>query len=127
MNIIFGDAVQHLPDSFTILELDSFDIDHTGITQKAWAVIENVPLHEFATLTDYRSAHENLLSEYRQQNWTYCLSAIRSLMGRWNGDLDSFYQHLKQRILDYQQNPPAADWNGAIVRQAIGSELHNNV
>jgi hypothetical protein len=121
MNIIFGDAIKNIPDSFTVLELDTIRVEDSDVTQKAWAVVENIPLHEFSTLADYRSAHENLMIEYRQQNWEYCMSAIRSLTGRWNGELDSFYQHLSQRIQDYRENPPGPGWDGTIFRKSTNA------
>ena len=117
MNIIFGNAIDDIPNSFTKLELDTVEIEGTGVRQKAWAVIENIPLNEFSTLVDYQLAHENLLIEYRDRNWVFCISAINALTGRWNGELDSFYQHLRARIEEYQQNPPPPEWDGTIFKK----------
>jgi hypothetical protein len=117
MNIIFGDAINDIPDSFTKLELDTVEIEGTGDKHTAWAVVENIPLHEFSTLAEYRLAHENLLLEYRAKNWAFCISAINALTGRWNGELDSFYQHLRERVEGYQLNPPPPDWDGTIFKK----------
>lgn len=113
MNIIFGNQVKDLSDRFTVLELDTF---HTAQgPETAWCVVENIPLVDFATLEDYRKAHTNLMQAYRERNWEYCFSAIGSLRGRWNGELDSFYDNLELRIKGLAETPPADDWDGLLV------------
>jgi len=118
MNIIFGDDIKDLPDNYTILELDNFKFAGADDVVKAYCVVENIPLHEFPTLDDYRQAHNQLLVEYRQRNWEYCQSAIKSLTGRWGGELDSFYENLLQRVNRYVDNPPDPDWDGVILKSA---------
>jgi hypothetical protein len=118
MNIIFGDDIKNLPDNYTILELDSFRLPGSDDIVKAYCVLENIPLGEFTTLDDYRNAHNELLKQYHAQNWEYCQSAIKALMGRWGGDLDSFYQNLSDRVETYVLNPPAEGWDGVILKIA---------
>ena len=114
MNIIFGDAIKEIPDSFTILELDTFRAPN-NVLQTAYCVVETIPLSEFATLEDYKKIHVDLMKYYREQQWNYCEHAIEGLMGRWNGELDSFYTNLLSRIMQFRENSPPADWDGFIV------------
>lgn len=116
MNIIFGENINTLPDNYTILELDSFRLPGELAISTAYCVIENIPLHEFITLDDYRNAHSELLVQYRARNWEYCISAIDGLTGRWGGELDSFYQNLLERIKTFTDTPPPQDWDGVIDR-----------
>jgi hypothetical protein len=37
-------------------------------------------------------------------------------MGKWNGELDTFYSDLLLRVQDHQQNPPADNWTGIRVK-----------
>lgn len=114
MHIIFGDAINTLPDSFTVLELDTF---RSGDTQQtAWCVVENIPLASFPLLDSYKQVHSDLMQAYRDRNWEYCENAINGLKGQWNGELDSFYDHLLQRVTEYQQTPPPPEWDGSMVR-----------
>jgi adenylate cyclase len=119
MNIIFGENINTLPDNYTILELDSFRLPGELAISTAYCVIENIPLHEFITLDDYRKTHNDLLEAYRNRNWEYCTSAIKSLRGRWGGELDSFYQSISDRIEQFQKSPPPDDWDGVIVKHAL--------
>ena len=112
MNIIFGEAIKNLPDSFTVLELDTFQYAKDQCVRTAYCVIENLPLEEYPTLAAYRDVHARLLVEYRKQNWDYCRCAIKELKGRWSGDLDSFYDDIAARIEDLEADPPTTDWQG---------------
>lgn len=115
MNIIFDDVTKLIPNSFTVLELDTFKDSATCRKSTAWCIVEKIPLVEFATLDEYRTTHSNLMQQYRSQNWEYCRSALSALAGRWSGELDSFYEILSQRINELEFQPLPADWDGSLV------------
>ena len=115
MNIIFGNAINQVPNSYTVLELDTFRLpDNT--TSVAYCVVEKIPLADFDKLEAYQKVHADLLVNYRAREWTYCEHAIEGLMGKWNGELDSFYSNLLLRVLDYQQHDPGNSWNGYLTK-----------
>ena len=116
MHIIFGEALESIPDNYTVLELDTFIIppDNTKVT--SYCVVEKLPLNEFQTLDAYKKVHHDLMQAYRDRNWEYCISATTGLSGHWNGELDSFYANLAERVKQLQQNPPGDDWTGHIVK-----------
>jgi hypothetical protein len=116
MNIIFGDSINQIPDSFTVLELDTFHMVSEGRTATAYCVIEKIPVVDFDKLEAYKKVHSDLLENYRRREWTYCEHAIEGLMGKWNGELDSFYSDLLLRVQSHKQTPPAADWDGVRVK-----------
>jgi len=112
MNIIFGDVVKELPEHYIILELDTFRIPDSIRTETAYCLVETLSVNEFSTLDTYKKIHHDLLQAYRAQNWKYCEDAIEGLMSRWNGELNTFYMDLLQRIQEYKNNPPATNWDG---------------
>ena len=114
MNIIFGESINTIPDSYTVLELDTFRRPD-GTRSVAYCVVEKIPLAEFSKIEAYRRVHADLLTNYRAREWTYCEHAIEGLVGKWNGELDSFYSNLLLRVMNYQQNPPAEDWDGVLI------------
>lgn len=116
MHIIFGEDINSLPDNYTILELDRFKMAGDPTVTTAYCVVENIPLQEFATLDNYRKIHNDLLEAYRNRNWEYCDSAIVGLVGRWGGELDSFYHSLKDRIKTFKETPPSEDWDGVVIK-----------
>ena len=117
MNIIFGDTVKQVAGSHTVLELDTFKLMPSEQLVTSYCVIDNLPLAEFPRLESNKHIHQQLIEQYRQQNWDFCRSALTALMGSWNGEIDTFYQHLSKRIDEYTNNPPGLAWNGIIVKE----------
>jgi len=114
MNIIFGDALESIPNNYTVLELDTFVLPPDGAARTSYCVIEKVPLSDFPVMEAFIKVHTDMMQAYRDQNWDYCLHAISGLIGRWNGELDSFYTNLLQRVENYQANPPGSDYTGFV-------------
>ena len=114
MNIIFGESLGQMPDKYTILELDQLRLPPEGKVVTTYCVVERVPLEEIPLIETYRQLHQDCITAYRQQRWEVCEQALESLQGRWNGELDSFYSHLSQRVSDFKTQPPASDWSGII-------------
>jgi hypothetical protein len=115
MNIIFGDSIKDIPDNYTVLELDTFKTPN-GSTSVAYCIVEKIPLAEFSKLDSYKKVHADLIENYRRREWTYCEHAIEGLMGKWNGELDSFYIDLLQRVLNYKKTPPGEEWDGSLIK-----------
>ena len=103
-------------EKYTVLELDTFVFEQKHITATAYAVIEQVPLLEMASLDSFKDLHKNLMQEYRGRNWKYCEDAIEHLRGKWSGDLDTFYTELYDRIQTLKTQSLPDDWTGKISR-----------
>jgi hypothetical protein len=119
MNIIFGDNVAELArEKYTVLELDTFVIEGRDQTATAYAIVEQIPLQEMGTLTEFAELHKNLMHEYRSRNWKYCEDAMDHLKGRWHEELDTFYSELHDRIQILKIQSLPDDWNGFILKSA---------
>lgn len=105
MHIIFDDVDESLREKHIVLELDTFVDPKSGETRKAYCVIENISLTEFPVVGAYVSAHHDMMDAYHSGHWEYCRHALSGLTGKWNGEMDSFYQALSERIGD-QDSPP---------------------
>ena len=117
MNIIFGDNVaEQAREKYTVLELDTFVFEQKDITATAYAVVDQVPLMEMINIENFKTLHANLMLEYRKRNWKYCEDAIEHLRGKWNGDLDTFYTELHERMQTFKDQLLPDDWNGTIAR-----------
>ena len=119
MHIIFGDSYKDLPDSYTILELDTFRSPSTGETLVTHCLVETIPLPEFQLAASHKKIHTDLIDAYRKQHWNYCEQAIEQLMGKWNHDLDSFYTDLLVRVNNLRAVPPDEAWTGYIDKEFI--------
>jgi hypothetical protein len=116
MNIIFGDTAKQIPNGYTVLELDTVRRPPDNIPVTAYCVVERIPLQEFPIAEANKKLHGELLQHYRAREWDQCGQAIQVLLGKWNGELDSFYVILSQRVEQYRSNPPPTDWDGTYVK-----------
>ncbi len=98
MNIILGkEAADKLKNNYTILELETFTRpDESSVT--AYCVLEQIPLHELTEFQANKKLHDNFVRELNQQNFKYCEDALEHLLGKFNGELDSFYLEIIRRI-----------------------------
>lgn len=82
---------------YTALELDTFCMPN-GSRHTACCIIENIPIDELPQTENLKQLHGKLIANYGQRRWDFCEQAIEQLMGRWGGEVDSFYVDLKNRI-----------------------------
>lgn len=114
MNIIFGDALPGLTDKYTVLELDKFRLPPDGDVVTAYCIVEKIPLTEFATLQHFVDLHHSVVHNYRLRHWDFCLQAMAELKAHFNGELDSFYDELIERINKLKDQTLPDDWDGVI-------------
>ena len=97
MNIIFKKNLIGIDQKYTVLDLDTFNLPD-GSIHTACCIIENIPIDELPITDNLKELHVNLILNYGQKNWNYCEQAIEHLLGKWSGEVDSFYNELKMRI-----------------------------
>jgi len=114
MHIIFGESVKELGDKFTVLELDTFKFQDTGQKVVSYCVVQNIPLGDFPVVDAYIKVHHDMMRAYREKNWEYVETAIKGLTGKWNGELDSFYQVLYDRVTTLKEQTLDDTWDGTI-------------
>lgn len=117
MKVIFDkNLVQD--DRYTFLELDT--IMQTGLEQPVtlYAVIDDLPLEEIVDLASLKVYHETLIKNYKAGNWDRIASDVEPLMGKFRGELDSFYQN----IIDFAAESAKLNkqWDG--VRHIVPQE-----
>jgi hypothetical protein len=114
MNIIFGDSINTIPDHYILLELDTFRRTGETETVTAYCLVEKPAVNEFSNMESYKKIHENVIKYYKLREWNYCEQAITGLVGRWGGELDTFYSNLSDRVLKFKESEPPADWDGVL-------------
>lgn len=115
MHVIFGkENLQQFSDRFTILPLDKIKARGADVVIEAFCVIpaDKVPLQEIVILEKLKNMHVALMQEYNRQNWNFCHDAIKNLRGKFNGELDTFYDELETRISKLQAEKLSAEWDG---------------
>ena len=97
MHIILGSEVaEKLKENYTVLELETFDKDDRKIT--AYCVVDQVPIMELPNLEAYKNLHSEFVKNYYKGDYNFCKDAAEHLMGKFNGDLDSFYEVILEKM-----------------------------
>lgn len=117
MNIILGiQNIKDISDRYVVLELDTLRMTDHAEPITAYCVLDQMPLQDMMQLEQWQDLHQQLIKNYRVQNWSFCQQAIDHLIGHWQGELDTFYTDLLQRVQQYQSTELAADWDGVLDR-----------
>lgn len=116
MHIILGDQItEEIKDKYIVLELDHFQITGRDHAVSAYCLVENVPIAELPQADQFRDLHANLIRNYRLGHWKFCEDALEHLIGRWNGEVDSFYHDLSDRVAALRKDhTDPKNWNPTV-------------
>ena len=115
MHIIFKNTIADIEEKYTVLDLDTFRLPD-GSLHTACCVVENMPIMELSKASHLKDLHSDLIKEYGNKNWNFCEQALDHLMGKWGGELDSFYSDLKTRIENLKNMTLDDTWSPVIDR-----------
>jgi hypothetical protein len=113
MNIIFKENSEAIGKKYVVLDLDTFSIPN-GSIHTVCCVVENIPITELSETENLKALHADLISSYGQRNWNQCEQAIEKLVGKWGGEVDSFYQDLQNRIALLKTMTLSENWSPVI-------------
>jgi hypothetical protein len=116
MNIIFDtEDIEAIKNNNVVLELDTFYFSELKKTATAYCVVDNIKLTDFDKIEQHQRLHEKLIAAYKQKDFKLCQDLLEHLIGAFNGEVDSFYGELTQRVqklsVDFSNN-----WTPVIVR-----------
>jgi len=115
MYIIVGEeAAAKVDNKYLVFELDTILYKEDSAPVKSYCVVDNehVPLIEVNRIGELQELHQNLIKNYHERNWNFCLQAIEHLKGKFRGELDTFYDDMEKRCGVFTQFEPPADWTG---------------
>ncbi len=98
MNIIFSrQAAEALKEKYTVLELETFEVE--GKLLETFCVVpqEAISLQEMAVLDKKIELHNQFVLHLKKKDYVFCRSAAEHLIGNFGGELDSFYTTVLER------------------------------
>jgi len=97
MNIIFKENSAEIREKYTVLDLDTFSLPD-GSVHTACCLVENIPITELGEIENLKTLHAALIENYARRDWTSCEQNMEQLIGKWGGEVDTFYKELQARI-----------------------------
>lgn len=94
------------------LELDLIAVKGKKDAVRIFTAFYNPPEAEMAQWLSDKEEHNQMLKIYRNQDWTKALKVVESLKGKFNGQMDNYYEHWIERIHDMAKSGLPRDWDG---------------
>ena len=120
MYIVYKESdIKQLQQKYLLLEMDTIKVSETQImTPHCVIVSDNVSLHEVGEINAKGELHRELMERYKNKDWKECEELITKLKGSFKREVDSFYNALSKRIVDYKENGVADNWTNVISHQS---------
>ncbi len=101
MHIVYGkEQADRLREKYTVLELDTVKVEEVDKNLTLFAVVdtEKLGVIDLPQLAQWVKLHEDLIRNLKKKDKNFCLQAVEHLLGKFGGDIDSFYEHVKGRF-----------------------------
>jgi len=99
MQIIFGrENAEALRDKYTILDLETVQKDEHSIEVFCLIPADKITLGDLPQLEQWVKLHNEFLHGYHTKQYDYCCQCIEHLMGKFGGEVDTFYEEILRRI-----------------------------
>ena len=98
MQIVWNkEVIEKMRGTQTLLELETFQVNGEPLT--TYCVIPAEKLFaELSNLDHLTDLHNEFLKAFADKNLTLCESISTQLMGRFGGELDTFYEEILKRL-----------------------------
>lgn len=99
MDIIFGrENADTLREKYTVLDLETVYADGKMLEVFCLISADKININEIPMLPQWIKLHEDFLKGYANREYDYCRQSIEQLIGRFGGEVDTFYEEILRRI-----------------------------
>ena len=98
MQIIWNkEAAEQLRGNQTVLELETIAVNGELLTSYCVVPAEKI-LSEMAQLENLTMLHADFIKKLNEHNYPACCDIVPGLLGKFGGELDSFYEFIVDKI-----------------------------
>ncbi|MFK7866424.1 MAG: CHASE2 domain-containing protein [Alphaproteobacteria bacterium] len=118
VNIVIGPiTADRVRNRLPIVELDLIAVKGKSEAVNIYALIGDEPMYSANEYVELSTRHQEIIDNYRKQEWKTSLALIQENIRLCDGVLDDFYDILRARINYFIAQPPPKDWDGVYVAQ----------
>ena len=101
MQVIFNrETAKELSERYTVLELETFEVNGKFVETFCVIPAEKIALTEISTMEHTVKLHNQFLDGLRRKDYKFCMDLYIHLIGKFGGELDSFYEEVIKRTAD---------------------------
>jgi hypothetical protein len=99
MNIIFGRKnAEKLREKYTVLDLETVIKDGNSMEVFCLIPADKMSLPDLPQIEGWIKLHNDFLAGYHNKHYEFCKQCVEHLMGKFGGELDTFYEEIIRRI-----------------------------
>jgi adenylate cyclase len=110
--IVLGESTVAQIDDISAIELDIMRVKGRAQPTRIYTTFSAMKADQ-SQIDQLTPVHADMLTVYRGQEWDMAEAAIDRCQAVGIAGLDALYNTYRERIGEYRENPPPADWDGA--------------
>ena len=112
--VLGEETARALDGRFALLELDLIAVKGKTEGVRIFGLMDGPDWAATPEFRELQARSNEMLAAYRAQRWDDAETLARTLRGR-EGAPTGFYDLMLERIVEFRESPPPADWNGVYV------------
>ncbi|MTI09564.1 CHASE2 domain-containing protein [Curvivirga aplysinae] len=116
VGIVLGpETASEVSNDYATLELDLIAVKGKTEAVQIFTLLGSHKEMDMSHFTVHKEKHDEMISNFRAQNWDLVENQIASLKGGVDTIMDDFYDIYLERVATYRETPPPQDWDGVFV------------
>ena len=115
VDIVIGENTRAEAEDFATLELDLITVKGKTQPTRVYALLGDETLKNDPDFQTLNERHQAMIEAYRGQVWQRARELVDECRALSDSRLVTLYDLYEERIEDYAENPPGADWDGVYV------------
>ena len=113
--VIGPETYESVKDTYATLQLDLIAVKGKKEAVTIFTLAGDNEFKESSEFKKLESKHGKILEYYFNQKWKNCLNEMKLAKILCNNLMNEYYEILKERINEYEKNPPPKNWDGVYV------------
>jgi len=112
--VIGQKTYEYVKDEYLCLELDILAVKGKAIGVNIYTIVDKTPINE-----NYARTHKDFIKYYRAQEWDRLENYFEVLKTAFDGEMNEYYEMMKERVEDYKKNPPGVYYDGEYIWDGV--------